>query len=119
MRSAWMVLLVGACSGGSGGGLGHAAITAEEAQPLCMESCQHDIDCGSGNDLASCTTSCVDDFVPWARGDAVKAIIDCRVALACTENDDHCLLLVEPLEIHHQWEDACRANFATCVQSPG
>src|SRR5688500_6413562 len=114
-NQAFVVLVTAACGGGgSGGGLSSRAITAEEATPLCMADCQHDIDCGSMQDLALCTTECVEGFAGWARGDAVDTFIDCASALDCAASDDSCGALVLPLPIHEDFEAMCRANLVAC-----
>lgn len=111
-----MILM--ACGGGNGGGLGSDAITAAEAEPFCAADCQRDFDCGDGTDVATCTSSCVAETAGWARGDAVETIFDCFAGLACGENDDQCALLVEPLAIHNEWETGCRAQLTACFTEP-
>jgi hypothetical protein len=119
MRAAFFtIILMAACGGGSGNGAGTGPVTAEQAQDLCETDCQHNIDCGSGQDLASCTTDCVEDSVGWARADAMETIIECNAALACDASDDQCLLEVQPLAIHEAWETACRRDLATCLAEP-
>ena len=117
MRLSTLLLsLVAACGGGgSGGGLSTAAITLEQATPLCMADCQHSIECGSGDNLAFCVQNCTDDFVGWARGDAVDTLLECTAAQECTAVDEACLLDVRPLAIHEEWEVGCRANLASCI----
>src|SRR5688572_28460646 len=108
-----------ACGGGNGGGLTSDPVTADQAEPLCRQDCQHDADCGDGTDVDACTQSCVDDSIGWARGDAIEAIIECTTALACDANDVACVLHFEPLAIHDEWETACRAQFASCLGDAG
>jgi len=118
---ALVILVVAACGGGSGGGsvFGTGPITDEQADEICTADCQHDIDCGSGNDLASCVAGCKEDVVGWARADAVDAVFDCQLALECNASDDACLGLVDPLAIHEEWEAACRTDLAPCAETPG
>jgi hypothetical protein len=109
---ALMVMAVG-CGGGSGG-LGTGAISAAQVEPLCAADCQHSIDCFGEDELAECTMDCVDSLAGWARGDAVETLLACSIALPCEESDDVCLLEVEPLAIHQEWEDKCRSTLVTC-----
>lgn len=108
------MVLVAACGGGSGGGLSSAAISAEDAEVICTADCEHEAACGDTQGIALCTESCMDDMVGWARGDAVQEVFECRNALACDESDDACVLLVEPLAIHREWETTCRAQLPSC-----
>ncbi len=109
-------MVVAACGGGSGGSLGTGPITQAEAEEVCSADCQHDIDCGSTEPIADCIAGCTADMVGWARGDAVDAIFECSAALACDASDDVCLSEVEPLAIHEEWETACRADLAECLE---
>jgi hypothetical protein len=77
-----------ACGGGSGGGSGTGAIGQAEGEELCTIDCQKDIDCGLESDLASCVQSCTEDFVGWARADAVRTIFNCVAELPCGAGDD-------------------------------
>jgi hypothetical protein len=116
MRLTTLLVVLAACGGGEGGGLGVSrAITADEATPLCMADCQHDIDCGDTNELALCTQSCVEDFVGWARADAVDTFLSCSAMLTCDAVDDTCGANIQPLAIHNEWEAGCRANLAACI----
>ena len=121
MRLALATFMVAtACGGGSGGGsvFGTGPITDAQAEEVCTADCQHDIDCGSTQDLATCVTDCKQEMVGWARADAVDTIFDCQIANACDAGDDECLDLVQPLAIHNQWETECRANLGECAPTP-
>lgn len=118
MRNFAILISVAAACGGGGSG-GGAPITEDQARSICTPDCQREIDCGNTtDDLATCTQKCLDDMVGWARVDAVETIFDCRSALACGASDDGCVLEVQPLAIHQQWEDKCRVQLATCVSTP-
>ena len=110
-----MVLFVVGC-GGSGGSLGSDAISQSDAEGFCTPDCQQQIDCGTETDLASCVSGCTADMVGWARADAVETVFECTAALACGADDDPCLLEVQPLAVHDEWETACRANLGTCLE---
>lgn len=118
MRKLVLMVLV-ACGGGSGGAFGTGAVSQAQAEEICAADCQHDIDCGDETDgLAACVADCTADMVGWARADAVEEVFTCSAALACTESDDECLLGVQPLAIHDEWETACRADLAACFDTP-
>ena len=77
-----------------------------------MGTCQHDFDCGDETDVELCTTGCAGEIDGWVRLDAAELIFECFAALACDVSDDGCVLQVEPLAIHQEWEDGCRAVLA-------
>jgi hypothetical protein len=111
-RSVVCALLIG-CGGGEGG-LPTRAITAEEALPLCEARCEYRRECGEVKDPAICSGSCVADLAGLTRRDATEAFIGCELELPCGASDDVCLAFVEPLEIHLEWEAACRTYLDTC-----
>lgn len=110
-----LLVFLAACGGGQGGGLGTGPISQAQAESECQAVCQKDIDCGVETDLASCVARCAQDFVGWARGDAVSTIFDCVLAAPCGTSDGECLGDVLPLAIHEQWEAGCRSELAACL----
>jgi hypothetical protein len=103
-------LLLAACGGD--GGSSTRAITTAEAEALCRTDCQHDFDCGNETDVDLCTSSCADEIDGWVRLDAAEVVFECFAALECSASDDGCILEVEPLAIHEEWEDGCRSVLA-------
>lgn len=108
-------MFLAACGGG---GAGTGALSADQAQGICEQSCEYEASCGTEDDVAGCTTDCVDQVVGWFRADAAQSLVDCQSELACTAEDDQCLLDVEPLAIHEEWEQKCRAQLAECAPDP-
>jgi len=110
------MIVAAACDGGSGGSSGTMPITEAQAEEVCTTKCQGAIDCGSGQELGACVTSCMQIIVGWARADAVDAVFSCTAALACDASEDACIDDVLPLAIHHEWERRCRAELAECLE---
>jgi hypothetical protein len=104
------LVFLAACGGGDG--TSTRAITTDEAEELCRLDCQHDADCGTEDDVELCVTGCAGEIDGWVRVDAAETIFECFAALACGEIDDGCVLEVEPLAIHQEWEDGCRSVLA-------
>lgn len=118
MKKLALMILV-ACGGGSGGSFGTGPVSQAQAEDICTAECQHDIDCGNETDpLAACVADCAADMVGWARADAVEEVFTCSAALECNASDDECLLGVQPLAIHDEWETACRADLGACFDTP-
>jgi hypothetical protein len=107
--------VLAACGGGKGGAPGSGALTAETAEPICRQGCEHDVTCGNESDVELCVTDCIAEVVGWARGDAFDTLSDCAAALECGANDDQCLQEVQPLPIHEEWEARCRTDLAACI----
>lgn len=107
-----MALVLGAMACGGGDSTG--PVSMDTAQAGCQADCQHNIDCGSTEPLADCTTDCVGDVTGVIREDVFNDIVDCNTALACGASDDACEALCEPTSAHDRYEAACRAMFATC-----
>jgi hypothetical protein len=120
MRSlAVMMVVLGCGGGGSGGGGDVDPLTAEQAQPLCMDDCQRRFDCGGEPDVAACTSRCVDEVVGWVRADAAVDLFACVAALGCDGDDDRCILEVSLLDAHLEWQSRCLATMAECFPGTG
>lgn len=116
MRKLALAVVLTACGGGSGGGIGGTGpITQAQADEVCRGICEHEVECGTEIDVESCIPSCADDFVGWARADAVQTLANCFTATACGTSDDSCIGLVDPLAIHEEWEAGCRTELAACI----
>jgi hypothetical protein len=113
-RSSILLAILAGCGGGDG--LGSEAVTAEQAEAPCRQSCEWEIECGDATDLDACVDQCVDTISGWYRGDALETVIDCVTALDCEADQSPCGQEVEPLPIHEEYEEACRAGLAGCFE---
>ncbi len=118
MKHAFVLsMMLAACGGGSGGGFGPGALTQAQAEEVCTTDCQHDIDCGSTEPLAACVTECATDDTGWARADAFQAVTNCIAQLACSADDDQCVVdNLIPLPIHEEWESVCLSGLSECLE---
>jgi hypothetical protein len=112
-RTSAILALLAACGGG---GLGSEAVTAEEAEGPCRDSCAWELDCGQATDLDACIDQCVETVSGWYRGDALETLIDCVTAQGCDADEAACALEIEPLPIHEEYEAACRDGLAGCFE---
>lgn len=112
----FVMMAAATCGGGSGGGIGGTGpITQAQADQICMDVCAKEVECGSETDVESCIPTCADDFVGWARADAVQTLASCFIAAPCGTGDDECLASIQPLPIHEEWEAGCRSELAACL----
>lgn len=95
MRGATLVLLIlmGACSSGSGaGGGGAGGGTAGDPQAVCTASCNWRSKCGRPS--ADCVAECQKDTATYAgkwTAAYTNAVSTCFASLACSQNDDDCV----------------------------
>lgn len=97
------------------GGPDTSAITAAEAEAPCEDLCVRDLECqGAGESLADCTAECVGELAGWVRQDGFEDFVACATELTCAMDSEMCLDEIEPLGIHREWEEQCRAQLGTC-----
>ncbi|MGE0871160.1 MAG: hypothetical protein AB7P03_21525 [Kofleriaceae bacterium] len=93
---------------------GPGPISQSEAQELCRDTCQHDIDCGNELDLEQCAQDCSLGVSTWVRADAFTDLQECFAALECNAGDDECQLECKPTSTHEAFEEDCRAKVTEC-----
>lgn len=92
--------------------------TEAEAMAECQRHCEAEdgrCEAPDGEHLAFCIDECQDDAT-WIREDAARARLACIEKLACDFDPDidDCLDIVEPLDVHLDYEQICREAVLAC-----
>lgn len=112
-RFVWIGLFVSLSLAGCGGDdHGTGPLTATAARELCRVGCEYDASCDPAVNVEACTSACGTVGAGYLREDAAFALSDCKASLACTEDDDVCVEKIEPLDVHHRWEERCGTQLA-------
>lgn len=91
-----------------------SAVTVETARPACEQLCQHQLDCGDTEPLATCADRCATSVEGWAREDGMEQLGDCISTLACDADDDQCAAMIPALSVHEQWASRCVEQLGAC-----
>jgi hypothetical protein len=71
------------------------------------------MDCGPPIDVPACVGRCVGRLADF-REDAVAMVADCLIAGGCEADEERCIGMIRPLEIHLTYAGACRRKGNEC-----